>query len=65
MGDELDDVGDDAEEHEVVVSVEPFNICDGGVDRTFAAANRTAAAANGFIGGTIGLPVGCSGEGGT
>ncbi len=66
LGEELDDVGDDADEHDVVVvSVEPFNIWDEGVDRTLAAANRTAAAANGLIGGITGLPVGCVGEGGT
>ncbi len=65
FGDELDDVGDEADEHEVAVSVEPFNTWDEEVDRTLAAANRTAAAANGFIGGITGLPVDCTGEGGT
>ncbi len=66
FGEELDDVGDDADEHEVVVvSVEPFNIWDEGFDRILAAVNRTAAAANGLIEGITGLPVGCVGEGGT
>ncbi len=66
FGDELDDVGDEADEHDVVVvSVEPFKTWEDGVDRIFAAANRTAAAAKGFIGGRIGLPVDCAGDGGT
>ncbi len=66
FGDELDDVGDEADEHDVVVvSVEPFNNWEEGVDRIFVAANRTAAAANEFIGGRIGLPVDCAGDCGT
>ncbi len=64
FGDELDDVGEEADEHEVVVSVEPLSIWDGGVDRTLAAANRTAAAASGLNGGITRLPGDCAGEGG-
>ncbi len=54
LGDELDDVGDDADEHDVTVSVEPLRIWEVGIGRTFPAANRTAAAARGLVGGSTG-----------
>ncbi len=55
FGDELDDVGDDADEHDVTVSVEPLSICEVDIGRTFVLANRTAVAAKGFVGGSTGL----------
>lgn len=65
FGDELEEVGDEADEYEFAVSVEPLSIWDGGVDRTLAAANRAAAAANGLIGGRTGVAVDCAEDGGT
>jgi hypothetical protein len=65
LGDELDDVGDEVDEYDVVVSVDPLSIWDGGVDRTLVAANRAAAAAKGLIGGITELIADCAGEGGT
>ena len=56
LGDELEEVGDDAEEQEVNVSVEALRTGDVGIGRAFAAARRAAvAAARGLIGGIIGV----------
>jgi hypothetical protein len=50
FGDGLDDEHDDADEHDVIVSVEPLSMGDVGTDRIFVDAIRTAAAAaKGFI----------------
>ncbi len=58
LGDELDDVGDDADEHDVTVSVDPLSSWEVETGRTFVLANRIAAvAARGFIGGITGLMV--------
>ncbi len=58
FGDELDDVGDEADEHDVTVSVDPLSIWEVGIVRTLLAANRTAAAAKGFVGEMTGLRIG-------
>jgi len=60
FGDELDDVGDDADEHEVTVSVEPLRIWVVDIGRIFVGAKRAAAAAaatevRGLFGGRIEL----------
>lgn len=65
FGDELDDVGDEADEYEVAVSVEPLSNWeeeDEDGDRSFSVANRAAA----VTGGRTGLGFdGMDGEGGT
>lgn len=58
FGDELDDVGDDADEHDVIVSVDPLSTCDDGIEDAFVDAKRAAVAAavaRGFIGGRVGF----------
>ncbi len=58
FGDELDDVGDEADEHDVTVSVDPLRIWEVGIVRALFAANRTAAAAKEFVEGITGLIIG-------
>ncbi len=65
FGDELDDAGDDADEHDAPVSVDPLSIWEVETGRTFVAANRIAVAAKGFVGGIIGLTFDWFGRGGT
>ena len=65
FGDELEEAGDEADEYEFAVSVEPLSAWDGGIDRTLVAASRAAAAANGLIGGRAGVPADCVEGGGT
>ena len=56
FGDELEEVGDDAEEQEVIVSVEALRTGDVGIGRALAAARRAAVAAvSGLIGGINGV----------
>lgn len=51
LGEELDEVGDDADEDDVMVSVEPFKVGDVEIGRVFAEAIRAAlAAAKGLTG---------------
>ncbi len=65
FGDELDDVGDDADEHDVTVSVDPLSIWDVETGRAFVAANRIAAVAKGFVEGITGLTFDWFAGGGT
>lgn len=70
LGDELEDVGDEAEDDEATVSVEPFSSWEVGIDRDFVVVNRpvaaaaatAAAAAKGLFDGIAGGTVGWLGE---
>lgn len=63
FGDELDEAGEEADEDDVIVSVDAFRTGDVGTFRALVAAKRAAAAAaNGFnVGGAVFGPVGVPG----